>query len=78
MTTPNILDYPMLNAFAPINPATDPPIKPPSTSPIMGLRSLKFTPYKAGSETPDTIAPIPADRECETFSVNNVLEGLLW
>ena len=39
----------------------------------MGLRSLKFTPYKAGSETPDTIAPIPADNAAIRISLSFVL-----
>ena len=31
-----------------------------------------------GNKIYNSIAEIQKDRECETFSVNNVLEGLLW
>lgn len=39
---------------------------PKDTSKVVALRKL------------DAKAKLPANGECETFSVNNVLEGLLW
>ena len=51
----------MENAFAPITPATPPPTRPPATTPTIGVLYLRFTPYSAGSDTPERSAPIPAE-----------------